>query len=91
MRAFYAPVNELNRCGAARGGALINEREQVCVGELLLDVGERDRFAVERVERLAREVVPEFGELRLSPRRPESLPIVSDDPRSPTDCGVMIS
>ena len=65
MRAFYAPVNELNRCGAARGGALINEREQVCVGELLLDVGERDRFAVERVERLAREVVPEFGELRL--------------------------
>ena len=47
------------------GRALLDEREQVRVGDLLLGVGEGDRLAVELVERLALELVAELLELAL--------------------------
>ena len=45
--------------------ALLDEREEVGVGDLLLRVGQRDRLAVDRVERLALELVAELLELAL--------------------------
>ena len=45
--------------------ALLDEGEQVGVGDLLLRVGERDRLAIDRVERLALDVVAELAELAL--------------------------
>ena len=47
--------------------ALLDEREQVGVGDLLLRVGELDRLAVDRVERVALEVVAELAQLALQP------------------------
>ena len=47
------------------GRALLDEREEVGVGDLLLGVGERDRLAVDLVERLALEVVAELAQLAL--------------------------
>ena len=47
------------------GRPLLDEREQVGVGDLLLRVGERDRLAVDLVERLALELVAELLELAL--------------------------
>ena len=43
------------------GHALLDERDEVVVGDLLLLVRERDRLAVDRVERLALELVAELG------------------------------
>ena len=50
------------------GGALLDEREQVGVGDFLLGVGQGDRLAVDGVERLALEVVAELAELALQAR-----------------------
>ena len=90
MRRGHAPADERDRAGHL-GRALLDEREEVGVGDLLLGVGQRDRLAVDLVERLALELVAELLSLPCRPRRPDSLPIVSWLPVSPTDCGVMIS
>ena len=64
VRRGDAPADELDRRRDLRR-ALLDEREQVGVGDLLLGVGEGDRLAVDRVERLALEVVAELAELAL--------------------------
>ena len=73
-RAGDAPIQEFDRCGAAGGGALIDECEEVGVGQLLLHVGEGDRFAVEGIERLSTEVVTEFSKLCLQATAARELP-----------------
>ena len=90
VRRGHAPAEELDR-GRDLRRALLDERQQVRVGDLLLGVGQGDGLAVDHVERLALEVVAELAQLALQARRPDSLPIVSWLPDSPTDCGVMIS
>ena len=60
VRRGDAPADELDRRRDLRR-ALLDEREQVGVGDLLLGVGQGDRLAVERVERLALDVVAELA------------------------------
>ena len=70
----------------------LDERDQVRVGDVLLRVRQGDRRAVDRVERLAVDLVARArAACPGGPRRPDSLPIDSVLPDSPTDCGVMIS
>ena len=91
VRRGHAPAHERD-ARLDLGRALLHEREEVGVGDLLLRVRELDRLAVDLLERVALEVIAEFAQLALQiPRRPDSLPIVSWLPDSPTDCGVMIS
>ena len=49
------------------GLALLDERDEVGVGDLLLGVGERDGRAVDRVELLALDLVAQLAELALEP------------------------
>ena len=64
VRRGHAPADERDR-GRDLGRALLDEREEVGVGDLLLRVGERDGLAVDLVERLALELVAELAELAL--------------------------
>ena len=74
------------------GGALLDERQEVRVGDLLLGVGEGDRGAVERVERLAVDVVTQLPELALEAAPAGELADRQAGCRpDPTDWGVMIS
>ena len=63
-RGADAPAEELDRPRDV-ALALVDEREQVRVGDLLLRVGERDRRAVDRVELLAVDLDAQLPELAL--------------------------
>ena len=71
--------------------ALLDEREQVVVRDLLLAVGQGDRGPVDASSCSPSTSWPSSRSLPWSPRRPDSLPIDRVLPDSPTDCGVMIS
>ena len=73
------------------GRTLLDERDEVGVGDLLLLVGQRDGLAVDRVERLALEVVAELAQLALQAAPAGQLADRERLPASPTDWGVMIS
>ena len=60
VRRGHAPADERDARRDLRR-ALLDEREEVGVGDLLLGVGERDRLAVDLVERLALELVAELA------------------------------
>ena len=67
VRRGDAPADERDR-RRDLGRALLDEREQVRVGDLLLGVGQGDRLAVDLVERLALDLVAELLELALEAR-----------------------
>src|SRR4051794_7588171 len=90
MRRGDVPADERDARGHL-SSALLDEGQQVGVGDLLLRIGKLDGLPVDHVERLAFEVVPSSRSLPCNPFRPDSLPIVSWLPDKPTDCGVMIS
>ncbi len=86
-----APAVEHDR-GRQVAGALLDEREEVGVGDLLLHVRQGDRLAVDDVERIALERrSPGCGASSGARLRPDSFPIDSLLPDRPTDWGVMIS
>src|SRR4029077_4648995 len=64
VRGGDTPADELDR-GRNLRGPLLDQRPEVLVGDLLLRVREGDRLAIDRVERLALEVVAELVELAL--------------------------
>ena len=67
MRRGHAPADE-HHARLDLGRALLDERHQVGVGHLLLRVGELDGLAVDRVERVALELVAELAQLALQTR-----------------------
>ena len=64
MRLVTLHPSRVTLSGTSRR-ALLDEREQVGVGDLLLRVGERDGLAVDRVEGVALHVVAQLLELAL--------------------------
>src|SRR4029079_4870152 len=64
VRRRDAPADQLDRGWNLRR-ALLHEGHQVRVGDFLLRVGEGDRLAIDRVERLALDVVAELPQLAL--------------------------
>ena len=72
VRRGDAPAVEDDR-GRDVVRALLGEGEQVGVGDLLLEVGQRDRLAVDDVEGVARDVDAEVVELLLEPLAPRQL------------------
>ncbi len=72
VRRGDAPPDELHGRRHFRG-ALLHERSQVRVGDLLLRVGQGDRLAVDLVERLAFDLVAEVLELLLEAAPPGQL------------------
>ena len=72
MRGRDAPPVEHDR-GRQVAGTLLDERLQVRVGDLLLHVRERDRLAVDDVERITGDVMAEIVELLLEPLAPGQL------------------
>ena len=72
MRRRHAPAVEHDR-GREVAGPLLDEGQEVGVGDLLLEVGQRDRLAVEDVEGVAGDVDAEVVELLLEPLAPGQL------------------
>ena len=66
VRRGDAPADDRDRRRDLRG-ALLDEGEQIRVGHFLLGVGQRDRLAVEHVERVALDVVAQLAQLALEP------------------------
>ena len=64
VRRRHAPADERDRRRHLRR-ALLDEGQEVRVGDLLLGIGQGDRLAVDRVERVALELVAELAELAL--------------------------
>jgi hypothetical protein len=69
VRGGHAPALHDDGCRDVTG-ALLEERQEIGVGDLLLDIGQRDRLAVDDVERVAGHVVPEIAELLLEALAP---------------------
>src|SRR5450755_1458790 len=59
VRAGDAPALELDRSGHV-AGAPLDDRQEVCVGDLLLQVRQGNGLAVDRIESLALQLVTEL-------------------------------